>query len=84
MQQAQLEEELCRAREGRVWSRVREEEGRRERAELERDTAVARNAVLEADAASRNRGRAVEHQELIHARHLVTVPLVFKEMYVFS
>lgn len=68
---AQLEAELQRAREGRVWARVREEEVRRGRAEQESARLQHEVDRLLSEASGRSRERASEKQELRYLRHRV-------------
>eukprot|EP00966_Prymnesium_polylepis_P325229 7381210-Prymnesium_polylepis.1 len=68
---SQLEAELQRARDGRVWARVREEEVRRGRAEEESARLQHDVDRLLSEANGRSREHAAEKQELKYLRHRV-------------
>ena len=68
-QVAKLQAELERAREGRVWARVREEEARCRRAEEERDRIYAENEALLEKLSFRDGSRSKEREELYRLRY---------------
>lgn len=68
---ADVEAELERVREGRVWTRVREEQERRGRAEEESGHLQAEVDQLMSELNSRSMQHAAEKQELKYLRHRV-------------
>lgn len=68
---AEVEAEVERLREGRIWSRVKEEETRRIRAEEESSRLLAEVERLMREANSRSLQHAAEKQELKYLRHRV-------------
>lgn len=68
---AEVETELEKLREGRVWSRVREEQARRARAEDENARLVVEIERLLKEASSRSMQYSAEKQELRYLRHRV-------------
>ena len=68
---AEMEEEVQRLREGRVWSKVREEQALRERAVEERDRLCTEVERLMVEQQGRARERAAEKSELKYLRFRV-------------
>jgi len=59
---------------GRPWASMREQAARAGRAEVELETAIALIEKLKEELATRNRGQAHEHEQLIYFRRRTHAP----------